>query len=672
MIAHGIVFVSAVLALGLAAWLGEPAWPRLPLHLVVAVVVAWFACRAVPVPARAAIAFSTYVIPIAVFTFRGHLGPVQWILWLGAMLGWVVAEARPGRWSSPWPWAVTLRAWALVVALGWPIIALREADFVLGLIGDLQVGVTHQGVPIRLHVMWIAVTAASTLIAILWFDGLVGRYGAFGWRAFESEVAVPLAAAAAASALVGVYQATYDAGFLNPTTFGVLGRASGTMLDANAMGIVAAMWAAGSVVLASRATTAAVRVLWTAAAIASWCAAWGTGSRTSALAGALTLATSGLWFIRIHRPRPWLVASGVVSCAVAAFLLVWSGAVGTGPLTRFQSLFQPNGSFSLGYVVNELWNRNAYGATAMALIKDYPLTGVGVGSFHALTIDYGPYYGFAWTLPPDNAQNWLRHQLAELGIVGVAGIVGWLGLFTMALLRGSRRASGGPVIGAAVLGLAGASMLGVPAQDPSVLFTAWAFAYWLLALHGRWPKTSRTPTLASAGVWALAGFFVYFTVVAAAGDLRVPRRAQRTGWSYTRGLHALDGSTPGQAFRWTQRQAVAVIPIDDPYFKLTYWIHHPDAADRPVHVRVWLDGSEVVTETLRTHHPRTIYVRMPPEPHWLLLEVAVSHTWRPPNENLSRELGVALAEWLFVDVPTPHARVIDLPVLTSSRNHEDE
>ena len=54
--------------------------------------------------------------------------------------------------------------------------------------------------------------------------------------------------------------------------------------------------------------------------------------------------------------------------------------------------------------VNELlWERFGYGPAAIEMIKEHPIEGVGVGTFHALSYDFGK--AARVTIPqPDNAQ----------------------------------------------------------------------------------------------------------------------------------------------------------------------------------------------------------------------------------------------------------------------------
>ena len=69
------------------------------------------------------------------------------------------------------------------------------------------------------------------------------------------------------------------------------------------------------------------------------------------------------------------------------------------------------------------------------MIGEHPLLGVGVGSFHLLTADYGALTGYEGHLVPDNAQNWFRHQLAEFGILGGLGWITWVAMFVVFVLR---------------------------------------------------------------------------------------------------------------------------------------------------------------------------------------------------------------------------------------------
>ncbi len=50
---------------------------------------------------------------------------------------------------------------------------------------------------------------------------------------------------------VALYQLFVDVTVLNPTIYGAIGRASGTVMDANLSGTIAALWIGGAVLVDS-------------------------------------------------------------------------------------------------------------------------------------------------------------------------------------------------------------------------------------------------------------------------------------------------------------------------------------------------------------------------------------------------------------------------------------
>ena len=82
----------------------------------------------------------------------------------------------------------------------------------------------------------------------LWFDWLCDRDEPF----FERWVAMPLALSAIVLGAVACYQLFVDVHFLNPTVYADHGRASGTMLDGNVSGAIAALWIGGWTMVSSR------------------------------------------------------------------------------------------------------------------------------------------------------------------------------------------------------------------------------------------------------------------------------------------------------------------------------------------------------------------------------------------------------------------------------------
>jgi hypothetical protein len=88
---------------------------------------------------------------------------------------------------------------------------------------------------------WVLHVALIVLLGILWFDWTIAADD----REFHLFVVAPLAASCAVLSIVAGYQLFVDLSFLNQTVFASLARATGTMLDSNVCGAIAALWTGG-------------------------------------------------------------------------------------------------------------------------------------------------------------------------------------------------------------------------------------------------------------------------------------------------------------------------------------------------------------------------------------------------------------------------------------------
>ena len=69
-------------------------------------------------------------------------------------------------------------------------------------------------------------------------------------------------------------------------------------------------------------------------------------------------------------------------------------------------------------LARDLWERDGYGLAAMRAVAEHPWTGVGIGAFALLAPERLFHLETGGLIPADNAQNWWRHQIAELGFIG--------------------------------------------------------------------------------------------------------------------------------------------------------------------------------------------------------------------------------------------------------------
>jgi hypothetical protein len=291
------------------------------------------------------------------------------------------------------------------------------------------------------------------------------------------------------------------------------------------------------------------------------------------------------------------------------------------------------------------------------MIRAHPWVGVGTGAYHVMLADFarltaGPL------LPPDNAQNWLRHQVVEFGWLGSISCLAWIVAFVPFVLK---RHPGEPVAAGIprgmLIALAFVSLVGVPTQDVVAAITFWTTAFWFLSTLDL-PRTQvRLRPVTWAAVILAVAIYAVPTAVAAATTLRVPVRAQQVGWPYSYGFYPPEPDGEGGEQRWTAGHGVAVVEAPTRQMSLVVavdpmGVNRPGSlpgAIPPVDVRVWVDRTLVVDTRVNSSRPIETMVTVPPDQARVLIETEVSRTFRPGEYGMvdNRELGL-LTRWRFL------------------------
>lgn len=635
---RSLIIASAGAALVVQLWLASHSWAPLAWLAGAAFVIGMAGGRLGSAVACWTVIGLICLSPAPIRAYAG-IQPASSAVVVAGALGLALGAQRSWQWCMPRAWALSLSFTALAVAFTWPVVAWRETDFVFRP-PDATQAVTWLGIPPHVQIAFVAGTAAAHLVGIVFFDSLMGRFRD-DLPGLRRLVLAPLVAAAGLSALVAVYQMAVDLPFLNSSFFAGLGRASGTMLDANVFGTVAAMCAPAAAWLLATSGTRILRALSPAAVVLFSAAVWATGSRTALLALLVGLSLLGLALIRHFWQRASVRGLGAV-LALGILALGLTGAVVmrsqvVGPLARLSELESSGGSTR--DLLKELRDRGGYGSTARTIIGEFPLTGTGVGTFHAMVTEYAMRLRDS-SLAPDNAQNWFRHQVAELGWIGASGYFAWLALFVRFVV--ARWWRGEPDIlaaGGALAGLLAASLLGVPTQEAGVLLTFWIFVAWVAIAAGAVPKPMTWGwTAATAAVVLVAVVYASGTAYLAADRLRVPQRAAETGWSYQYGLSPFELTEPGY-IRWmTARRSVAVFERGGRYVLVRFEVRHPDSAERPVDVEVKMQGVTVLHTKLRSRGLVEAHLELKTDDPFIRLEFLVDHTFRDPVSGAERGL----------------------------------
>ena len=666
----GLVVASTLVAAGVELYLATSATyaPLLPIALGAFVVAALAGAR-FPGQVSVAVLLLPYLArAVVLYAFGTEYEPVE-IVWALPLLGLILSGRGAWQWSFPARFRWPLVTWSLVIAVSWPIVFLRELDFDSAVLFLSNAATTGVGI-----LPWEAGTGVVHWVLVhnlglLWFDRLFNWYANGAIAPFQKRVLVPLASALVIGCCLAIYQGFVDLTFLNPHLWPHMGRASGTLGDANVFGMIAALWIPGAVLLARTLPHPWPVPVGAAGVALAALGVFTSGSRTAL--GALAIGFAALAYYAF---RAWQRGEGstrlttrrLVMFVVAVVLLgttaltVTRRALITTVIDRGALELIPGfGDQSVAASLRELlWERFGYGPAAVSMIMDHPWAGVGVGSFNTLVNDFSVALN-ARRLAFDNAQNWYRHLMAELGVLGSIPWLAWCVILAMMLLARTpadrdRFAIG--VLRATLVGFGMLSMLGVPGQSLPVVLTLWTFVFWFMAVQGS--AVEQTDSRAPRGLsrfWIAALVLVAahatITFADARGDLRPRNRAIRFGWEYAQGIGDLERSTDGTpGRRWTERRAITQVPVKGRVLKFVAWLDHPDANDNPVHVKVWAD-SRLVFEGDLKRPPSIVSLDIPATPGQthLLLETEVSRVWWPRayGQRDPRQLGLSIRDWIW-------------------------
>ena len=627
------MIASAALAAVVHGWLAG--WqPSLAPAAIVAFAFSFGAARVAFRPALAVVLGTAYVSPALLHIAFGVTDYHLLLVWLSAFTGVLFAKLDWRRWHVPQPWRVPLAAWALVVAATWPLIAGREVDFSLAAVHTINVATPVFSAPPPVAAAFVAIFALGQLLALLFLDFLWQEFGSTAPAAFVRAVVAPTIAGIGVGCGAGLYQALIDITWLNPLVWSSFGRAGGLALDANTFGTGAAIWA--PLGIAAAWWTQQYRGLAIGAFVLLAAGMWTSGSRTALLV--LSLGTVGIIVGLLQQRGLWRPRVARIGVAVLAIVVVIALAVvprdfnsSSGLGRAFARLPRLNAA-EIARFAEELWNRFDYGGAADRMIAEHPLTGVGIGAFHVLAPEYiyekSGGYRF---VGGDNAQNWWRHQLAELGVIGALPSL-WLSLLVLWLLvRGEsklRPPAVTTIVRMVILGVGAASLVGVPTVHPATMVSV-AIGLFFAGVTMQ-PERGRS----DSGVWWTTAFAIMATTTAgqlmsANAALRPPHRAVALGVPYTYGMAPVEGLSANGEMRWIESGALAVRPVERRWFEMTFWHPRPSPSSPPVEVRVRRDGQEVLRRSIPAASPESFFFEVPPDRRSLIFEFTVSPAHTP-------------------------------------------
>jgi hypothetical protein len=609
----------------------------------------------------AIVATAAAIAPVVLAALNGMAAlNVFYTVILTGLFGALLPTLPRDGWHVPASWRFPIVAWALTLSFGWPVMIVREAGLRLGTLRDTGTLDSWALLTTPQVESWILYVAITQLTGILWLDWLFargldsqtepiasGRPELVEWRI--SNPVHGLWIGVTLASIVAVVQGTIAMSFLNAEPWIGLRRAAGTMLDANAYGAVAAVAGPLAFVSLRQLGSRRVRALRAPALAINWAGAWMSGSRTALLCGVFGTLLLAYELVRSSARdetasrKTWSLLAGVA--AVVVVLAIGAGAI--GPLERMRTTAAP---------VQELWTRGGYGSVATRMVRDYPMTGVGIGSFNWMAPDYWRQIAND-RLPFDNAQNWWRHQVAELGLIASLPILFWS--VWMAWLVVTRHASASDrvetqTLRGLLIGIGAASLVGMPTQNPIVLlmFFYCIARFEVLTRAQRIANAqSAMPTAAWAAAFLIAISYAGAHLVLARGSLKPLERAARTNRDYIVGTYPSEPLPQGQ-FRWTHRRATFALGAQTTHLMIRYHVEHPDVGTNPVRLRITTPCQTIVDRLFTDMSVDGQALELSEGQTRVVFDTEVSRTWRPTDFGKpdQRELGTAV-EADFIAAP---------------------
>jgi O-antigen ligase len=648
-----IVFVSTAAALAVMAMYANRAWSLTIRTDVMAFSASLLLSRLAPRVGLWIVLSSLYWFPALVVWAGLRYEFTSMGLWYSALLGLIAIDSvRSKGWSFSPRYRPALVWWALTLSIAWPILVMRELDFAPALTEHARLWTSRVGVPPPVTIVWILSEALTILVALLWMDWLAGQRRSR--TDLERGIGAPLFVGIVITSIVGVVQGLIDPLFLNRTAFGGGGRAAGTLLDGNAFGMLMAMWVPVVIGLALRTMRRRPSISFMTVALAGvmLAALWASGSRTALLAAAVAGVAMLPSLVRVMRSDNRAIVVILLAMFVGLSAAIYFAPAATiGPWQRAKNLVPKLNSESVRRSAFELWDRDHYGGAALRMIADHPIVGVGVGGFNSLVADFAHVNGFG--VLPDNAQNWFRQQLAELGLLGSAGWIWWGAAFAVALCipRSAARDDLQDGVRAGLVGMSIGSLLGMPAQNPAVALTFVTMAAaWI---HHDAPSESRVKIIPGQIWWLILSAVAAFgagTYVEARGELRPARRAVRGEWNYEIGVVSEIGPD-GRTYSRTQGHSVQVRrAVAGQYLRFTFRVPDAPVADEFVRVRLWRKDQLIANVEIGDSRPVTYYIRVLPPEMMIMIE--------SDARGVLPGSGLLISPWEYVDQPPPGAVVI--------------
>jgi O-antigen ligase len=416
----------------------------------------------------------------------------------------------------------------------------------------------------------------------------------------------------------------------------------------------------------------------------------GSGSITGLLGIIFAGVFFGLlyWFRRKtpRKARVWstrktlvtITLVAVTAASLAAFFFLSQGGPLHQRLTRsFQSLSQPK---AWQMATN---GRTVFWRTGWHMLRQYPLSGVGIGSF---VIELPNFYKEYTILPiespfyeeyqpavafVDTAGNFYLHVAFETGLIGLL-FMGWIFYVILRKILGPNGSLTGNArrfylkagISSGILAMFVLFLTGAHTLHFEIQLTFWLLVGLLFSEASSKHDNPNKPPVKRV-IFAVLILFAASHTWNSMHSLSLQERTKRFGFPQNFGFFEKE-SMAEREFRWTGKSAGLTCKVEKPMLVIPILASHPDIRHNPVRVDIFLTKDLMKRkELLATLELKT--------PVWtdfqydltkelgseIMVVFRVSRTWEPQKELGTadrRELGIAVGQVHFLDLPVRENR----------------
>ncbi len=313
---------------------------------------------------------------------------------------------------------------------------------------------------------------------------------------------------------------------------------------------------------------------------------------------------------------------------------------------------------------------------AISMVKDYPLSGVGIGGYIIESSNYSKRYGTDIKIP-ESAENYILQVGSELGLIGII-LVLWI---LWEIIKQARRSylkippkdNYKFVLIGAISGII-SFLLMVQTHtfigSYEIKYTFWFLVgivfYRGLPGDGRDEKLARKPLFNKTQRIVILIVFSLFSAVHlwnSTHSLSLKSRTEQLGIKQDFGFYEHEKTNDGREFRWTREYGGLTVKIEKPIIEIPLLASHPDIQQKPVRVKIYLIkdffkqkkllDELTLTQDIWKKYEYDVSQEVGQE---LILLVKVNRTWNPfktvgtPDP---RNLGVAMGKIEFKDKIDP-------------------